>query len=199
MDPWKDRSRDYGGNEIEQLETLGSDLSLERLKFRYSGGVMYQISHYSLGGSQHRSAGKSEAEAREVWALLLARPRCVECRDPEPGEYDGETQAQLVERGLCYFCNCMVNRMGKRGPGSVIVNGYWYEIKPDRPNGQRDFAGHGGAEFIIEFHDGRKVTTTNLWACGQIAAHFRERIPDNAVFAKRAARSAYVGSGTATP
>jgi hypothetical protein len=199
MDPWADRKRDYSGNVIEQLETLGNDLALERVKLRYSGGVMYQISHYSPGGSQHSNAGKDEADARAAWARLLEKPRCRECGDPEPFEYDGDTARQLAERGLCFFCNLMVNWMAQRGPGSAVIDGHRYEIEPDRPKGARDFCGLGGAEFVIEFNDGRSVTTTNLWACGEVPAHFRERVPDNARFAKRARASAYVGHGSATP
>lgn len=201
MDPWADRKRDYSGNEVEQLETLGADMALERVRLRYSGGIMYQISRYSSGGSQHLGAGKTEPEARASWAALLSGPRCRECGNPEPSEYIDSTQKQIQERGLCFRCNFWTNMVAGLGPHSVIVEGRSYEIAPDRPDilargGQG--LGHGGAAFEIAFNDGRTVVSRNLWAQGEIPAHFRERMPDNARFVRREPKAAYIGSGSAS-
>jgi hypothetical protein len=40
----------------------------------------------------------------------------------------------------------------------------------------------GGARSTIRFRDGRSVVTHNLWCQGEVPAHFREALPDNAEF-----------------
>jgi hypothetical protein len=42
------------------------------------------------------------------------------------------------------------------------------------------YRGFAGRRFVIRFHDGRIVETTNLWSNGIIPEHFRDRLLDNA-------------------
>lgn len=42
------------------------------------------------------------------------------------------------------------------------------------------FRGHAGRPFIVTFHDGRTVRTTNLWHQGTIPERFRDRLTPNA-------------------
>jgi hypothetical protein len=68
-------------------------------------------------------------------------------------------------------------------PGRRVVVGHrHYVISPDDPNG---FQGHGGHRFEIEFFDGRRVVTHNLWSQGVVPPKWRERFPDNAEFVQR--------------
>ena len=63
-------------------------------------------------------------------------------------------------------------------PMTVRISGWHYVIRPDKnyaPN-----AGYGGRRFDITFHDGREVTTHNLWTQGPIPSDYLERLPDNA-------------------
>jgi len=66
-------------------------------------------------------------------------------------------------------------------PDQVIINGDHYHIRPD--NDGPGARGHGGREFIITFHDGRVVTTKNLWNQGLIdCPEARAILQDNAVW-----------------
>ncbi|WP_275558596.1 hypothetical protein [Streptomyces sp. 5-6(2022)] len=62
----------------------------------------------------------------------------------------------------------------------VVVGGEHYILGEDRPGDA--FKGFGGRRFDIEFFDGRKVTTRDLWYQGVIPPKWRERYPDNARF-----------------
>ena len=59
---------------------------------------------------------------------------------------------------------------------AAVINGVHYRIGP--PGGE--FRGFGGREYDIEFLDGRKVTTRNLWYQGPIPPKYLIQIPDNA-------------------
>lgn len=63
----------------------------------------------------------------------------------------------------------------------AVIDGKHYLIAPETTH-PHDFRGHGGRTFIIEFFDGRTVTTTNLWSQGRIPPKWREKFPDNARF-----------------
>lgn len=58
----------------------------------------------------------------------------------------------------------------------VVVDAEHYVIGPGGSGG------HGGRRFDIEFFDGRKVTTRDLWSQGTIPPKHRERYPNNARF-----------------
>ncbi|CAO0836086.1 putative protein OS=Streptomyces microflavus OX=1919 GN=Smic_80960 PE=4 SV=1 [Streptomyces microflavus] len=51
--------------------------------------------------------------------------------------------------------------------------------------------GFGGRRFDIEFFDGRRVTTHDLWSQGTIPPKHRERYQDNARFAPQPERSRF--------
>ena len=69
----------------------------------------------------------------------------------------------------------------KNSKTQAIIDGQVYQIGDENTYGTRGF---DGAKFIIEFFDGRKVVTTNLWANGPIPEKFRKKLPDNAVWGK---------------
>ncbi|MEV0149746.1 MULTISPECIES: hypothetical protein [unclassified Nonomuraea] len=60
----------------------------------------------------------------------------------------------------------------------VVVDGEHYTIGGDTGG----FRGFGGRRFGIEWFDGRKATTRNLWHQGTVPAEWRHRYPDNARF-----------------
>lgn len=62
----------------------------------------------------------------------------------------------------------------------VVVAHEHYMLGPDRP--RDNFKGFGGRRWEIEFHDGRRVTTHDLWYQGVIPPKWRDRYPDNARF-----------------
>ncbi|MFB8071104.1 hypothetical protein [Streptomyces californicus] len=67
----------------------------------------------------------------------------------------------------------------------VVVDGQHYSIGPGASGG------FGGRRFDIEFFDGRRVTTHDLWSQGTIPPKHRERYPDNARFAPQPERSRF--------
>lgn len=65
----------------------------------------------------------------------------------------------------------------------VIVDHHFYVLGDDKGFG--GIRGFAGRRFDIEFFDGRRVTTHDLWSGGIIPPKWRERWPDNAVFAEQ--------------
>lgn len=62
---------------------------------------------------------------------------------------------------------------------AVVIDGSCYHILPDdKPD--CGFLGYGGAEFKIQFNDGRVVVTHNLWNNGEIPED--RHIQNNAKF-----------------
>lgn len=70
----------------------------------------------------------------------------------------------------------------KESKKQVIIGGNVYQIGDE--DSTSCFRGFGGSRFEIEFFDGRKVTTTNLWSNGEIPEKFKEQLPDNARWAE---------------
>lgn len=68
----------------------------------------------------------------------------------------------------------------KDQPNVIRVNGEHYTWHPENPKAY--FKGHGGREFKIEFNDGRKITSRNIWYQGEIPQSYRKLLPDNAKF-----------------
>lgn len=64
------------------------------------------------------------------------------------------------------------------------IDGVHYRVGPENAPYGEWFRGFSGRKFIIKFHDGRKVVTTNLWCQGHIPMKMREQLPDNAEFIK---------------
>lgn len=163
---------------------------------RYGWGVH----RYSAGGSSHRSA-KTEADAQAIFDAMAVNGTCGECGDVLNIEYCEPYKSQIVAGKRCMSCLFWLDYAAKvNDPSSVRVGGRHYWITPDAP--RASFQGHGGAEFVIRFVDGREVVTRNLWAQSEIPAHFRERIPDNAEFVTRGHRfigpfAGYGGAGSA--
>lgn len=108
--------------------------------------------------------------------------KCSMCGKPQGHKMAAPTQAKMDELKLCFTCLFWHEKLAtKDHPRVARVNGTQYVIGEE--NAPRAFRGHGGARFDIRFHDGRHVVTTNLWCNGDIPAHFRDQLPDNAEFA----------------
>jgi hypothetical protein len=109
----------------------------------------------------------------------IKRPstRCRECQ---------EAMDNLKESGLCVLCERWVAFSLAKHPSFVRANGRHYIIGDEEGNLVFGMRGFGGERFIVKFHDGRIVKTTNLWAQGVIPERFRDRLPDNAEFVGKA-------------
>ena len=85
---------------------------------------------------------------------------------------------------VCFHCAFWLERVELTDENTVVVNGERYTIRKDNPD--LYFKGFGGSEFNIEFFDGRKVVSHNLWCQGKIPERFRTypELQDNARFVK---------------
>lgn len=91
-----------------------------------------------------------------------------------------EKKAHLREHCFdCYFWLKKANLAQHHLARRVIVKGEHYMIGENYPE---PFKGFGGRDFSINFHDGRKIKTSNLWYQGEIPKRFKKLLPDNAEF-----------------
>lgn len=108
-------------------------------------------------------------------AIQDLRIVCRRCGKPEPDYWPTKRF-----KDLCWSCSFWQEYVGKKDRMDIArINGNHYVIGIEASLLQR---GHGGKQFTIQFLDGRKVTTTNLWSQGEIPPEFRTELPDNARF-----------------
>lgn len=119
---------------------------------------------------------------------------CTECGGHEKNNWAKSHRDKLQSTVLCFSCDFWLGYAARvRNPSMVRVNGIHYVIGDEhlaKPGDtkwspfmhRKEMRGHGGRKFVIHFHDGRIVETTNLWCQGDIPAQFRDRLPDNATF-----------------
>lgn len=110
--------------------------------------------------------------------------KCKICgKEETPSNYIN--QKDMEENQLCFTCNFwkeMLEKDAKRDPHTwCMIDGTHYVIEPE-DDPETYFRGFGGARFQIEFNDGTKVVTTNLWCQGEPKDYWREKFPDNARF-----------------
>ena len=88
----------------------------------------------------------------------------------------------MEKENVCFHCAFWLDKIATTNENTVIVDGTRYTIGKEDPN--LLFKGFGGAEFNIEFFDGRKVVSHNLWCQGDIPEEFRSypELQDNARF-----------------
>lgn len=106
---------------------------------------------------------------------------CKECGKAVEQRYIPKTQKEMNRLSLCFTCLFWTEKLQYvNHPHVARIDGTQYVIGEEH----QKYAprGFGGLRFDIQFHDGRKVTTNNLWCNGDIPEHFRARLPDNAVF-----------------
>lgn len=164
----------------------------------YEAWGVSSIDRHNEGSRSTQGFGNHLLDALDYFADVLRGPRCVECGDPRNyGRWNDGTQARMDAQGVCLTCLFWRDRVAEHGPKVAIVDGERFSISPDMPRGYQGFIGHGGAEFRIRFHDGRNVVTRNLWAQGRVPDHFRDRLPNNAVFLRIGEYGGYCGTGSA--
>lgn len=107
---------------------------------------------------------------------------CKICGNIFSTSFMEDMKSRLLEKNICFNCNFWENKISiKDDPRTVRINGVHYHIDDDKSH-NTSFLGFGGDEFNIRFNDGRFVTTHNLWCQGDISKHFKDKLPDNAVF-----------------
>jgi hypothetical protein len=113
---------------------------------------------------------------------IILDHECVECGKREKGHWMKNLAEDLRDHQICFNCHFWWEKVDYADkPWVARIDGTHYIIGRE-PASPDEFQGFGGAEFRIRFHDGREVTSHNLWCQGDIPPHFRNRLLDNAEF-----------------
>lgn len=94
----------------------------------------------------------------------------------------GPEKILIDELGYCFTCAFWEHRAREASSPSAspcIIDGYTYG-PGNRTSGS--FRGMAGRRFDIEYFDGRRITTFDLWGGGLIPEKFKDRLSDNARF-----------------
>lgn len=86
----------------------------------------------------------------------------------------------IDSEGICWTCAYW--RVQAEKTHQVVIEGRIYSLGDVNKAPNSPHAGMAGRRFDIEFFDGRRVTTHDLWSGSEVPEHLRERIPDNARF-----------------
>lgn len=117
-----------------------------------------------------------------LFGALQERIRCTSCGQLERVEYLNKDR--LVALQLCHGCELWHGRLvHPRERCHAVIGGVWYTVEREpRPGTPDHCKGFGGARFEIEWLDGRRAVTTNLWRGGDVPDHLRADAPDDARF-----------------
>lgn len=89
----------------------------------------------------------------------------------------------LKDKGMCFSCDfwkTLLEEDSRRKPHTwCVIDGTHYVVGSENDSGSRGF---GGDKFVIRFHDGTIVTTTNLWCQGEVDDYWKSKFPNNADF-----------------
>ena len=100
----------------------------------------------------------------------------------EVGVFYKAVEDKMINNTMCFNCNFWQERYKQDKflpPHMVaIIDGTHYTIG-DSSSKIRGFCGR---KFVIEFNDGTKVITTDLWCQGDIPPTFKDKFPNNAKF-----------------
>ena len=110
---------------------------------------------------------------------------CKVCGDiVDSDNFMSDIAKNMETHQMCFHCNFwrdMLEKDAKRPSHTwCMIDGTHYVIEPDDPGSY--FQGFGGAKFQIEFNDGHKVITHNLWCQGEPPKEWIDKFPNNARF-----------------
>lgn len=111
---------------------------------------------------------------------------CSKCgKDEFIGNWNKTTQEELKSRKFCFECNYWYELfLRKDGKDVIRLDGIHRSLGEDKPTTPDRFKGSCGSKFVVEFMDGRVVTTTDLWYQGKIPDAWKAELPDNAISLK---------------
>jgi len=109
---------------------------------------------------------------------------CKECGAEICFDYISKATINRMKKWrVCHRCEYWLEWVEKRRhPRVARINHTHYLVRDEFDTGK--FRGFGGRKFVIEWDDGRRMSTTNLWHQGRIPEFFWDRLPDNAKFIK---------------
>lgn len=121
------------------------------------------------------------------------------CRDCGEANYWTAYTESCAEKkamdanGVCFGCAFWRVQITKKHP--LVIAGRIYSEGDTRKPPNSPHSGMAGRRFDIEYFDGRRVTTHDLWAGSEVPERYCHLIPDTARFAG-GAREAKVGDIT---
>lgn len=100
----------------------------------------------------------------------------------------GNMSTIMENEHVCHTCAFWLEKIALTDENTVVIDGNRYTI--GKEDTKQYFKGFGGAGFNIEFFDGRKINTHNLWCQGEIPEIFRSypELKDNAKFVSKKER-----------
>lgn len=107
---------------------------------------------------------------------------CQICGVTQQATYSEPTKSNMVERQLCFHCLFWTELLEADRTDMFVAEGHHYHIGPEEGGGPGGIRarGYGGRKHFVQFKDGRRVTTTNLWHQGEVPKRFRDKFPDDA-------------------
>jgi hypothetical protein len=145
-----------------------------------------------VGGTSRKMAYYADGWPRCATLLTIGRADgttavfFIEATGRQPGWSDPDRIDIHVSRSYHSSEDYWERQITDQPERRVVVGGVHYRLGQHgaRPS---DHNGFGGKRWDIEFTDGRKVTTHDLWYQGLIPPKFRDRLPDNARFVEATA------------
>lgn len=112
---------------------------------------------------------------------------CAECgaeSDPENYSKTSGTRVYMERLTLCFTCAFWHELASDKRNKETVIAGRIYGVgpEPDLSRCYKSGLGFGGRRFDIEYSDGRKITTHNLWAGSAVPEKWRSVFPDTARF-----------------
>jgi hypothetical protein len=134
----------------------------------------------------HRTGGscspRYDSEEELIKGQNILEERCRICGDYVSAHFIEPLNSELIKENICFECHHwsrIEKTLSDKRRFIIDNNSYWQEN--DNPNAA--FQGHGGSLFRIKRFDSDDIIPTrNLWHQGEIPEHWRERIPNNAIF-----------------
>lgn len=110
---------------------------------------------------------------------------CRCCGEEYREDYLSCAELTRMQRdGICFICAFWSLRADQGG--KTVIDGCFYS--PGRRT-SGEFRGCAGRRFDIEYLDGKRITTFDLWVGGVIPERWRSALPDTARFLNGAERA----------
>jgi hypothetical protein len=113
--------------------------------------------------------------------------KCPECGKMHRGNtYCLNSLTPDLNLGYCFECAFWREKVREQKEGTepnrCIVDGHVYYPYPGTDHS--GYLGFGGAVFHFRKNSGEEILSNNVWHEGDVPAHFRPQLPDNAVLVK---------------
>ena len=174
--------------EIPNCALQDTDIEVKKTWHFVSDGNKSHIIHdyrdniktMSDGGPWQMISSGSDIKEDLIEKQGILPDPCIHCGDLISTSYHEPLKSELIKDNICHSCHFWLGHAKNAEKENIArIDGKHYMYLPETDEG---FRGFGGRRFDIEFFDGRKVTTTNLWHQGTIPERFKKLMPDNAKF-----------------